>query len=158
MTMRYIRVYLGTTTDVPAITLYEIDADGWVHRQVETAVNGSRFAPEDILMLSPVDVDGMASHPAAEEIEPAAFESMWEDLHSSRPFHTGVPDVAAPWNGLLAMHGTHTRLRWLPTGREYPGWARVPGFRHLFVQSDEDHARRICRQLFLGHPIVWLPL
>ena len=65
--MRFIRMYLGGESGEPGLTLYEIDRQGWVHRQVQIHAGGSRFAPEEILMQRPVNPDYMASHPAADE-------------------------------------------------------------------------------------------
>ncbi|MGB1698637.1 MAG: hypothetical protein ACPHRO_01705 [Nannocystaceae bacterium] len=67
--MRFIRMYLGGESGEPGLTLYEIDREGWVHRQVQIHAGGSRFAPEEILMQRPVNPDYMASHPAADEID-----------------------------------------------------------------------------------------
>ena len=55
--MRYIRMYKGNEDGAPGVTLYEIDAHGWVHRQLQVHADGVRFSPEDILLRRPVSVE-----------------------------------------------------------------------------------------------------
>lgn len=154
--MRYIRMYLGGEAGEPGLTLYEIDAGGWVHRQVQIHAEGSRFSPEDILMQRPVNPDYMASHPAAEEIRGQEFERLWREVHGSRAFLDRIPDPGLPWEGWVDQPEGAAQLRWVPSG-DAPDheWYRVPGFTELFVRGTSDPAWSIQRLVFLERPIHW---
>ncbi len=158
---RYVRVYLGSSREEPAITLYEIGSDGVVGRMVEIRAVGARFAPEDVLMLGTVDPDAMVRHPAAEAFDAAAFEDLWAEVRSERPFRARVPDPDAPWEGRLRLPGGGGEIpvRWLPgdadAGR---GWCRVRGFDELFARGDRSVAERVYRAAFLEPTIAWHPL
>lgn len=159
ISMRYLRMYVGGESGEPGITLYEIDRDGWVHRQVQIQADGSRFAPEDILMRQAVNTDYMALHPAAEEIERDDFELLWQEVDEARAFLRRVPDPEAPWEGLVG-HGTRQfRLRWCPDG-EAPddSWRQVPGFLQLYVEGDASAGWALSAAIFLETPIAWWPL
>lgn len=154
--MRYIRMYMGSEDGAPGLTLYEIDTGGWVHRQVQIHAHGSRFSPEDILMRRPVNIDYMAMHPAAEEIDREDFELLWSEVDASRGFLSRVPDPAQPWEGWLECDQGTRELRWLPDGKGAgPGWRTVPGFLYLFVHGCEPDSWAAQRDLFLERPIHW---
>lgn len=154
--MRYIRMYLGGEAGEPGLTLYEIDGDGWVHRQVQIHAEGSRFSPEDILMRRPVNPDYMAAHPAAEEIRAEEFERLWREVHGSRGFLDRVPDPSCEWEGWVERRQGTSQLRWSPGGHT-PGteWQRVPGFTELFVRGGDEPAWSLQSLLFLERPIHW---
>jgi hypothetical protein len=153
--MRYLRVCLGNEAGDPGMTIYEIDTGGWVHRQVQLCPGGSRFAPEDILMCSPIHPDAMIRHPAAEEIDSDEFDLLWGELEGERSFHERLPDPCEPWYG-MAEHGLRTfELQWLPTGGAIAGWTAVPGFTRLFVRGDARIARAACAAVFVDPPIHW---
>ena len=153
--MRYIRMYKGSEAGAPGVTLYEVDASGWVHRQVQVHADGVRFSPEDILLRRPVSVDYMAAHPDAEEITADEFERHWMEFDHRRRFRDRLPDPWRAWEGRLL--GSECRaLRWIPSGASPgEGWRRVPGFLRLFVRGDEDTAWAAQRELFLERPLEW---
>lgn len=154
--MRYIRMYKGTEDGAPGVTLYEIDAAGWVHRQLQVHADGVRFSPEDILLRRPVSVAYMADHPDAEEIAAEEFELHWAEFDHRRRFRKRVPNPWTAWQG--RMHGGEQarELRWIPSGA-HPGegWLRVPGFLRLFVYGKADEAWATQRELFLERAIEW---
>lgn len=156
--MRYIRMYMGSEDGAPGLTLYEIDAEGWVHRQVQIHANGSRFSPEDILMRRPVNTDYMALHPAAEEILEEDFELLWKEVHDNRGFRERLPDPESAWEGWMDAESSPRELRWEPNkGAELlaQGWQRVPGFVQLYVKGDDSNGWATQRDLFLERPIHW---
>ena len=153
--MRYIRMYLGGESGEPGLTLYEIDSDGWVHRQFQLHADGSRFSPEDILMRRPVNATYMAAHPAAEEIGGEEFEQMWAEVSGTRAFADRLPDPELPWEGWLQGTEALLRLLWAPPEGPPPGFRRVPGFAELYVEGDESQAWLIQRLVFLDRPIHW---
>lgn len=159
--MRYIRMYMGSEDGAPGLTLYEIDNQGWVHRQVQIHANGSRFSPEDILMRRPVNTDYMALHPAAEEIQHEDFELLWNEVHDNRGFRERVPDPECGWEGWMDAATCLRELRWDPDqclDEEDASWCRVPGFMQLFVRGDLKSAWATQRDLFLERPIHWRSL
>ncbi len=137
------------------MTLYEIDSDGWVHRQVQLHAEGSRFSPEDILMCHPVATESMANHPAADEICPEEFELMWSEVEQDRPFCARIPDPEQPWAGRVWSGGREFEIAWAPEGQLADGWACVPGFSRLFVRSEPDVARQACAAVFVESTIEW---
>lgn len=140
------------------MTIYEVDDGGWVHRQVQLCPAGSRFAPEDILMCSPIHPDAMVRHPAAEEIDASEFDLLWGELEGEREFHHRLPDPCEAWHGIVE-HGLRTfELQWIPTGRAAIGWRQVPGFTRLFVRGDARTARAACAAIFVDPPIEWCAL
>jgi hypothetical protein len=153
--MRYLRVCLGNEAGDPGMTIYEIDASGWVHRQVQLCPAGSRFAPEDILMCSPIHPDAMIRHPAAEEIDETEFDLLWSELEGERSFHNRLPDPCDVWHGFVE-HGLNTfELQWIPDCDAPAGWIEVPGFTRLFVRGDARTARSACAAIFVDPPIHW---
>lgn len=158
VSMRYIRMYMGSEDGAPGLTLYEIDDDGWVHRQVQIHANGSRFSPEDILMRRPVNTDYMALHPAAEEIADEDFELLWAEVNESRGFCDRLPDPTQAWEGWLELSDGTRQVRWLPEGHAGPGWRMVPGFRRLYIRGNELDGWAAQRDLFLERPIHWRTL
>ena len=154
-TMRYIRMYLGGESGEPGLTLYEIDDEGWVHRQFQLHADGSRFSPEDILMRRPVNPTYMAAHPAAEEIGRDEFEQMWDEVAATRAFADRLPDPDVPWEGWLQGPEALLRLLWAPKEGRDAGFARVPGFAELFVEGDARTAWLVQRLVFLDRPIHW---
>jgi len=157
---RYVRVYLGSTREEPAITLYEIGRGGVVGRMVEIRATGARFAPEDVLMLGTVDADAMVRHPAAEAFDREAFCDLWKEVRAERPFRARLPDPEAPWEGTLSSGRTPVAaVRWIPDGgAPGPGWTRVRGFDELFARGDGRVAERVYRATFLEPTIAWHPL
>lgn len=154
--MRYIRMYMGGEDGSPGLTLYEIDDNGWVHRQVQVHAEGTRFSPEDILMRRPVNTDFMARHPAAEEIDAGEFALLWAEVSESRGFCRRIPDACLPWQGWLETHGGDCwELRWDPQGHPGPGYAPVPGFSRLFVAGEPEQAWRVQIEVFLERGIHW---
>ncbi|HVI04454.1 MAG TPA: hypothetical protein VM869_37470 [Enhygromyxa sp.] len=154
--MRYIRMYKGNEDGAPGVTLYEIDADGWVHRQLQVHADGVRFSPEDILLRRPVSVSYMADHPDAEEIGAEEFELHWAEFDHRRRFRERVPNPWCAWRGRIRVGGRVRELKWIPSGA-HPGegWLRVPGFLRLFVYGDTDDAWATQRELFLEREIEW---
>ncbi len=150
--MRYIRMYKGSEDGSPGVTLYEVDDEGRVHRQLQVHAQGVRFAPEDILLRRPVSVEFMVAHIDAEEIAADEFELHWAEFDHRRRFRERLPN---PWQAWRGHTGEHT-LHWSPSG-EAPGdeWLRVPGFVRLFVRGDATSAWTVQRELFLERPIVW---
>jgi len=154
--MRFIRMYLGGEAGEPGLTLYEIDALGWVHRQVQIHAGGSRFAPEEILMQQPVNPNYMASHPAADEIEVGEFEQLWAEIEDCRSFRDRLPDPDLSWEGWIGHPDGALRLLWQPSGAPFGAdWHRVPGFNSLYCHGDLASIRVIQRCLFLERPIHW---
>lgn len=156
--MRYIRIYLRNEDGAPGLALYEIDDDGWVHRQVQMHAKGPRFSPEDILMWQPTDIDYMISHAGSEEIDKSGFEMMWNDVSDKREFCERIPDSSLAWDGWIEHRDGVRQLRWLPSKYENPGrdWMRIPGFERLYIHSDDPHLpRSIHRDIFLRRPIRW---
>ncbi len=157
--MRYIRMYKGTEDGAPGVTLYEIDAAGWVHRQLQVHADGVRFSPEDILLRRPVNVGYMADHPDAEEIGGEEFELHWAEFDHRRRFRERVPNPWSAWRGRMPAGERVRELRWSPSGA-HPGegWLRVPGFVRLYVYGDANEAWAAQRELFLEREIEWAPL
>lgn len=153
--MRYIRMYKGSEDGAPGVTLYEVDANGWVHRQLQVHSEGVRFSPEDILLRRPISVGYMVKHPDAEEISHEEFELHWAEFDHRRRFRERLPN---PWRAWQGKMGTRT-LRWVPSGA-HPGegWLRVPGFLRLYVYGDTDEAWRAQRELFLEREVEWTAL
>jgi len=154
--MRYIRMYKGTEDGAPGVTLYEIDAVGWVHRQLQVHADGVRFSPEDILLRRPVSVSYMADHPDAEEIAAEEFELHWAEFDHRRRFRERVPNPWCAWQGRMLGGEQARELRWIPSAA-HPGegWVRVPGFMRLFVYGGGDEAWATQRELFLERAIEW---
>jgi hypothetical protein len=154
--MRYIRMYKGNEDGAPGVTLYEIDAAGWVHRQLQVHADGVRFSPEDILLRRPVSVGYMAEHPDAEEIGAEEFELHWAEFDHRRRFRERVPNPWSAWQGRMRCNERVRELRWIPSGA-HPGegWLRVPGFLRLYVYGDVDVAWATQRELFLERDIEW---
>ena len=153
--MRYIRMYLGGESGEPGLTLYEIDGDGWVHRQFQLYAEGSRFSPEDILMRRPVNATYMAAHPAAEEIDAEEFERIWREVSASRAFVGRLPDPDLPWEGWLQGTDGLLRLLWSPAEVPSDCFVKVPGFADLYVEGDLTTGWTIQRLVFLDPPIHW---
>lgn len=154
--MRYLRVCLGNESGDPGMTLYEVDNSGWVHRQVQLSAEGTRFAPEDILMCSPVNTSAMVDHPATEEIGVEEFELLWHELSESRSFLSRIPDPTLPWSGYLEHGRRRYAVRWLPAQRAPQGWSRIPGFGCLFVEGGPTEARSACAAVFVDRPLSWV--
>jgi hypothetical protein len=154
--MRYIRMYKGNEDGAPGVTLYEIDAHGWVHRQLQVHADGVRFSPEDILLRRPVSVAYMAEHPDAEEIGAEEFELHWAEFDHRRRFRERVPNPWRAWQGRLRAGGQVRELKWIPSGA-HPGegWLRVPGFLRLYVYGTADEAWATQRELFLERELEW---
>jgi len=154
--MRYIRMYKGNEEGAPGVTLYEIDAAGWVHRQLQVHADGVRFSPEDILLRRPVSVGYMADHPDAEEIGAEEFELHWAEFDHRRRFRERVPNPWRAWQGRMRRGDQIRELRWIPSGA-HPGegWLRVPGFVRLYVYGDAEQAWATQRELFLERDIEW---
>jgi hypothetical protein len=148
-------MYMGSEDGAPGLTLYEIDPQGWVHRQVQIHAHGSRFSPEDILMRRPVNTDYMALHPAAEEIGQDDFEMLWLEVQDSRSFRRRLPDPNTAWEGVLEVDGVYRELRWMPRGTPGKGWIVVPGFVNLFVRGTESESWATQSDLFLEKAIQW---
>ncbi len=154
--MHYIRVSLGSESGEPGMTLYEVDDGGWVHRQVQLHSGGTRFAPEDILMCRPVNLDAMSQHPAVEHIDEDEFELLWGELEIAREFFRRVPDPDVSWDGALEYGGRRFNLKWLAHNELPPqGYALVPGYMRLFAFGDTRHARSACAAVFVGRTIEW---
>jgi len=154
--MRYIRMYKGSESGAPGVTLYEIDASGWVHRQLQVHADGVRFSPEDILLRRPVSVSYMADHPDAEEIAADEFELHWSEFDHRRRFRERMPNPWRAWQGRMITGDQARQLRWIPTGgHPGEGWIRVPGFVRLYVRGDGDVAWATQRELFLEREIQW---
>lgn len=152
--MRFIRMYKGSEDGAPGVTLYEVDDDGRVHRQLQVHADGVRFAPEDILMRRPVSVAFMVAHIDAEEITAAQFELHWSEFDHRRRFLARLPNPWQAWRGRMGERA----LLWSAAGDDPgEGWLRVPGFVRLFVQGDEAAAWATQGELFLERPIVWSP-
>lgn len=152
---RYVRVCFGGESAEPWMTLYEIDPEGWVRRHVQVHADGCRFAPENILMCSPVNTDSMITHPSAEDIDRDMFELLWSELQPDRDFLLRVPNPTLLWEGLTRLGDERLRLMWNSDGITIGGWTPVPGFESLFVQGDEKAARRVCAAVFMDRPIRW---
>jgi hypothetical protein len=157
--MRYIRMYKGSEDGSPGVTLYEVDAEGRVHRQLQVHAEGVRFSPEDILLRRPVSVAFMISHPDAEEITAEEFELHWAEFDHRRRFRQRLPNPWKAWHGRMSGGGENEparELHWSPSGT-HPGegWRRVPGFLRLFVRGDEALAWATQRDLFLERSIEW---
>ncbi|MCA9700493.1 MAG: hypothetical protein KC431_23400 [Myxococcales bacterium] len=157
--MRYIRMYKGSEDGAPGVTLYEVDALGWVHRQLQVHAEGVRFSPEDILLRRPVSVGYMVKHPDAEEISADEFELHWAEFDHRRSFRKSIPNPWRSWQGrMTAPSGEIRELRWIPSGAQPgEGWCRVPGFVRLFVHGTSDQAWATQRELFLERYISWMP-
>lgn len=158
LALHYLRVTFAAHDDDVAMTLYEIDGRGWVYRQFDMRAEGTRFAPEDILMCRPVNLRAMLGHPCAETITAEDFELLWSELAHERSFAARVPDPRIPWEGTLGPASSPTRVRWLPFSQTPVGWTEVPGFLELFVHGDERSARRVCAALFFERAIAWRAL
>jgi len=152
--MRYIRMYKGSEDGAPGVTLYEIDREGWVHRQLQVHAEGVRFSPEDILLRRPVSVSYMAQHPDAEEISAEEFELHWAEFDHRRRFRERIPNPWRAWQG--RMCDSERLLRWVPSGASPgAGWSRVPGFVRLYVYGSGDQAWATQRELFLEREVHW---
>ena len=152
---RYIRVCLGGESGEPGMTLYEVDDEGWVYRQVQLHAAGTRFSPEDILMCQPVITDAMLNHPASDEVSAEEFERMWVELADGRPFSCRIPDVNTPWAGRVEFGGRVHELAWVPSGDIGGDWSKVPGFSRLFARGDARNARAACAAVFVDREIEW---
>ena len=151
--MRYIRMYKGSEDGAPGVTLYEVDSEGWVHRQLQVHAEGVRFSPEDILLRRPVSVGYMANHPDAEEITSEEFELHWAEFDHRRRFRDQIPNAWRAWQGRM---GDHRIVRWAPSGASPgEGWMRVPGFIRLYVYGGSDEAWATQRELFLEREVHW---
>jgi len=137
------------------MTLYEIDTEGVVHRHVQVHADGCRFAPEDILMCSPVNTDSMLTHPSAEVIDREMFELLWSELAPDRDFLFRVPNPEQLWEGYTKLGDSRLRLMWNGDGISVGGWTPVPGFDSLFVQGSPKDARQVCAAIFMDRPIRW---
>jgi len=137
------------------MTLYEVDDSGWVHRQVQLSAEGTRFAPEDILMCSPVNLSAMVEHPATEEIGREEFELLWHELSESREFLHRLPDPHRPWSGSIQHGARRFSVHWLPGHSAPRGWSKVPGFGCLFVEGTPSEARSACAAVFADRPLMW---
>lgn len=157
--MRYIRMYKGSEDGAPGVTLYEVDANGWVHRQLQVHAEGVRFSPEDILLRRPVSLSYMVRHPDAEEITAEEFELHWAEFDHRRRFRSRLANPWRAWRGCMEVAGALLELRWVPSGA-HPGegWTRVPGFVRLFVHADERGGWATQRELFLERGVTWSPL
>ncbi|NVB36218.1 hypothetical protein G6O69_36670 [Pseudenhygromyxa sp. WMMC2535] len=155
--MRYIRMYKGSEDGAPGVTLYEVDREGWVHRQLQVHAEGVRFSPEDILLRRPVSVGYMVKHPDAEEISAEDFELHWAEFDHRRRFRERIPNPWRAWYGQMSAGGEDRELRWVPSGA-HPGegWARVPGFVRLYVRGGSREAWATQRALFLEADISWV--
>ncbi len=153
--LRYVRVCFAGESSEPWMTLYEIDATGWVRRHVQVHADGCRFSPEDILMCSPVNTDSMLTHPSAEIIEKDMFELLWSELEPDRDFLLRVPNPDLMWEGHTRLAGARIRMMWNPDGIGVGGWSAVPGFESLFVQGSPEDARRVCSAIFIDRPVRW---
>jgi hypothetical protein len=159
--MRYIRMYKGSEDGAPGVTLYEVDASGWVHRQLQVHADGVRFSPEDILLRRPVSVSYMVKHPDAEEISVEEFELHWAEFDHRRRFREQLPNPWRAWQGRMLADASRPgrSLRWEPSGA-HPGegWIRVPGFVRLYVYGSSEEAWATQRELFLERNIEWSAL
>ncbi len=157
--MRFIRMYKGSEDGAPGVTLYEVDAEGWVHRQLQVHAEGVRFSPEDILLRRPVSVGFMVSHPDAEEITAEEFELHWAEFDHRRRFRDRLPNPWKAWQGRMIVAEQSRELRWIPSGA-HPGegWRRVPGFMRLYVYGDASDAWSTQREIFLERDIEWAAL
>lgn len=153
--MRYLRVTITDGAEDVAMTLYEVDADGWVHRQCQMRSDGTRFSPEDILMCRPVNLPAMLSHPCTEEIDTDDFELLWNEVASERSFLGRLPDPRQAWEGSVEHGGRRFRLLWAPNAELGAQWSAIPGFADLFVMGDHRAARRACSAVFLDRPVQW---
>jgi hypothetical protein len=157
--MHYVRMYLGGDDGAPGLTLYEIDGDGWVHRQAQIHPSGTRFFPEDILMCSPVNWQHMLQHPAAEPLGRTEFNSLWAEVDPNRGFRRALPDPGLEWQGWQEHRGGARELWWRPDSNAVDDlavpWRRVPGFSDLWVRGDADEGWAAARDLFLERPIHW---
>ncbi len=156
--LQYIRVCFGGESGEPGLTLYEVDRQGWVHRHAQVHMEGARFAPEEILMCSPVNMGSMLTHPAAETIDVAQFELFWNELAPDREFLSRVPDPESPWEGWMRRGADEWHLLWTPNDEAPKGWSVVPGFRALFVEGGPHQARRAAAAIFTESPIRWTHL
>ena len=156
--LRFLRLYLGMDTSDPAVSLYEIDGDGWVHCNVHIEPDSVRFAPEDVLLVQPVNLAHMLAHPASELVDAADFALLWDDVSRERPFSRRVPDPEEPWQGGVEHGGRRLQLAWWPAGAGATpgGYRRVAGFVELLVRGDAADARRAAAAVFLERPIAWL--
>jgi hypothetical protein len=155
----YLRVTLpGNTEDELSMTCYEVDEGGWVHRQFQMRGERTAFAPEDILMCQPVNLNAMLSHPCTEQMVASDFELLWGEVSHERAFAMRVPDTRMAWEGQVSYGGQALRLRWLPYGSPACGWTEVPGFVDLFAEGGVRDARLACAALFLERPIQWCAL
>jgi len=152
--MRYLRVTLGDGDDV-AMTLYEVDENDWVHRMVQLHPQGSRFAPEDVLMCRPVNSGAMLSHACTEAIERDDFDLIWAEVAGERSFLGRVLDPTRPWDGFIDASRGRMRVRWQPSGPLGGEWTCVPGVPQLYVLGDETSARSICAAVFMERAISW---
>lgn len=152
---RYIRICLGGESGEPGMTLYEVDDEGWVYRQVQLHAAGTRFSPDDILMCQPVIPDAMLNHPASDEISAEEFERMWVEVRDERSFCERVPDQTVPWAGRVEFGGRTHELAWVPEGDVGEGWSKVPGFSRLFARGDARTARAACAAVFVERAIEW---
>ena len=156
--LQYLRVTIANDDDDVSMTIYELDARGWVYRQVQMRSEGNKFAPEDVLMCRPVNLPAMRGHPCTEAMTSEDFELLWSELASERPFMARLPDARMAWEGTLDDGHGRLRVRWQPFAEPALGWTEIPGFLELFVHGDVRDARRACAQLFLDRPIAWRAL
>lgn len=151
----YLRVTLAENDQEVSMTLYEVDPNGWVHRQCQMRTDGLLFAPEDILMCRPVNLGAMLAHPCSEEIDRDDFELLWAELATERCFLSRIPDPRRCWEGTVEHAGRARLLRWQPQGTPPACWASIPGFGTLYVQGDAEEARSMCSAVFLDREIRW---
>ena len=158
---RHFRMYIGDEEGVPALNLFEIGPNGQVHRQAQIHSKGTRYCPEDILVLRHVDPDYMANHSASEEIDKREFEMLWAEVKDRRPFLERLPDPSKLWVGIMRTHKYGlVSLYWDPEGpdRINARWIRVPGFRCLFFHGFcPDMGLYVSKQIFLEKDIEWEP-
>ncbi len=156
--LHYLRVTFATEDGDVSLTIYEVDDRGWVHRQVQMRADGNKFAPEDVLMVRPVNLPAMSAHPCTETMTAEDFELLWSEVATERSFLTRLPDARLAWEGTVGEGPQRLRVRWQPFTQPSAGWTEIPGFLELFVQGDARAARRACAELFLERPIVWRAL
>ncbi|MEM6296767.1 MAG: hypothetical protein AAGA54_36210 [Myxococcota bacterium] len=155
---QYIRVCFGSESGEPWMTLYEVDCKGQVLRHVQVHAEGCRFAPEDILLCSPVNAEAMLTHPTAETIGASMFDLLWSELAEERTFNARIPDREQLWEGYVRVGDQDLHVMWNPDGFAIGGWTPVPGFDCMFVQGSMKDAQRVCAGIFIEAPIRWQQL
>ncbi len=153
--MMYVRMFTNIEDGEPSVSLYEMDDDGHVYRQAQVHANGSRFAPEDMLLSHALNVGHIMTHPASEEISEEDFDLIWIELDAERPFRRRIPDPEQNWSGILEHRERNYELVWLAMGRLDEEWTLVPGFMCLYVRGPMTHAWSMHKAVFLELPIQW---